>query len=328
MACRRRVVLRGALISSVLGLAGCSSAQDLPERSGNRTPVTVPTAFGDVTITEKPQRVVALGWGDAEVALALGVQPVGAADWLGTGGDGLGPWVERRYAGGPPPMLGTLQVNMEQLAALQPDLILDTRASGDPARYKQLSALGVPVVSIPEGAESYATSWQDQLSSIGTALGAHAEAQALRDGLEGRFRSAAQQNPAFNGATVVVGARTAKTYGAYVEGTTRVDFMRALGFRNSPAVQRLATAEFSVPISQERLGLLDADLTVMTTIGVGTEVLRDDPLYRKVPSVAAGREVVFQDPAVDQAFASGTAVGLSWVLDRVVPEFADALARP
>ena len=26
---------------------------------------------------------VALGWGDAEVALALGAQPVGAADWLG-----------------------------------------------------------------------------------------------------------------------------------------------------------------------------------------------------------------------------------------------------
>ena len=50
-------------------------------------PVTVSTAFGDVTVEEEPTRVVALGWSDAETALALGVQPVGASDWLAFGGD-------------------------------------------------------------------------------------------------------------------------------------------------------------------------------------------------------------------------------------------------
>lgn len=38
-------------------------------------PVTVATKFGDVTVEEAPRRVVALGWGGAEVALSLGVQP-------------------------------------------------------------------------------------------------------------------------------------------------------------------------------------------------------------------------------------------------------------
>ncbi|MBA8823735.1 iron complex transport system substrate-binding protein [Saccharopolyspora lacisalsi] len=328
---RRSGMVLGALISTVMVLAGCSSPAS-QERSGDPgsgswDPVTVSTAFGDVTIPEKPQRVVALGWGDAEVALALGVRPVGAADWLGVGGDGLGPWVERRYAGEPPPMLGTMRVDMERLAALKPDLILDTRASGDPARYERLTALGVPVVSIPKGAESYATSWKDQLALIGTALGEKAEARRLRTELETKLRQAARANPQFAGATTVVGARTANSYSAYVEGTSRVNFMRALGFRNSPAVQRLSTGKFSVPISRERLDLLDADLTVMTTIGVGTEVLRDDPLYRAVPSVAAGHSVVLEEPAVKQAFASGSVVGLSWVVDRVVPMFAAAMNR-
>ena len=100
---RRSGMVLAVLISTVMVLAGCSSPAS-QERGGDRgsgswEPVTVSTAFGDVTIPEKPRRVVALGWGDAEVALALGVQPVGAADWLGVGGDGLGPWGERRYAG-------------------------------------------------------------------------------------------------------------------------------------------------------------------------------------------------------------------------------------
>ena len=38
-------------------------------------PVTVATKFGDVTVEEALRRIVALGWGDAEVALSLGVQP-------------------------------------------------------------------------------------------------------------------------------------------------------------------------------------------------------------------------------------------------------------
>ena len=33
------------------------------------------TKFGDVTVEEALRRIVALGWGDAEVALSLGVQP-------------------------------------------------------------------------------------------------------------------------------------------------------------------------------------------------------------------------------------------------------------
>lgn len=54
-------------------------------------PVDLTTKFGKVTVDEAPKRVVALGWGDAETALALGVQPVGASDWLGFGGEGVGP---------------------------------------------------------------------------------------------------------------------------------------------------------------------------------------------------------------------------------------------
>jgi iron complex transport system substrate-binding protein len=74
--------------------------------------------------------VVALGWGDAEIALALGVQPVGASDWLDFGGNGQGPWAADLYDEDPT-LIETLEPSFEAIAALEPDLILDVRGSGD-----------------------------------------------------------------------------------------------------------------------------------------------------------------------------------------------------
>jgi ABC-type Fe3+-hydroxamate transport system substrate-binding protein len=64
--------------------------------------------------------VVALGWSDAETALALGVQPVGASDWLGFGGEGVGPWAAGRYDEAPQ-IIDTLEPSLEAIAALKPD---------------------------------------------------------------------------------------------------------------------------------------------------------------------------------------------------------------
>src|SRR5918997_7140219 len=82
-----RPILRGAaLLATVLVAAGCGSGDDASSgdaaaggspASGGAFPVTIENAFGPVQIPEEPQRVVALGWSDAETALALGVQPVG-----------------------------------------------------------------------------------------------------------------------------------------------------------------------------------------------------------------------------------------------------------
>ncbi|NKQ51321.1 iron-siderophore ABC transporter substrate-binding protein [Amycolatopsis sp. K13G38] len=334
---RGRVAALVCLLGAVLALAGCggSGSGDATPEAGSAPaaegafPVTIPTAFGDVTVPSRPKRVVALGWGDAEVALTLGVQPVGEADWLAIGDNGVADWVpqDKRYTTAPK-SLGTLDVDMEQVAALQPDLILDTRASGERDRYDKLSGLGVPVVSIPQGAESYRTTWTGQLDLIGKALGKTAEAAKVRTGLESKFAQTAAAHPEFTGRTVVVGSKTAGSYGAYVAGDSRVDFMTKLGFVPSPKVQALAGEGFSVTISPERMDLLDADLTVISPIGVTAEQINADPLFQAVPSVRAGHGLVLSDQSISQAFASATPLGLSWAIDKVVPLVAQTIARP
>lgn len=325
----RRSTMFCALITAMLLLAGCSQdakpgGTDQARPSGGAFPVTIDTQFGPVTIEHPPKRVVALGWGDAATAMLLGVQPVGASDWLGFGGDGLGPWTQQRYTK-PPKLLGTQNVNLEELAALQPDLILDTRSVGKQERQDKLSKLGVPVVGIPPGAKAYKTTWEDQLMMIGKALGKTELAESKRAELNQKFDAAAEQHPNFKGKTVVVGSRTAESYGAYVNGDIRVEFMRRLGFVNSPAVQKLAEGNFYVPLSGERLDLLDADLTVMFAINVGADEIANDPLYRLVPSVQKGHSVLLSDKTLSNAFSSATVPGLTYALDKVLPKFAEAL---
>ncbi len=323
--------MRRSLLPILLGvlvvLTACGAPAPPAQPTGGDPgafPVTITTAFGDVTVAAPPQRVVALGWGDAETAVALGVEPVGAADWLAHGGDGLGPWMTKRYAT-PPRILGTIEVELEQVAALKPDLILDTRSSGEQGRQDQLAKLGVPVVALPAPADArYLTNWEDQLDMIGRALGRSAQAAQLRSALDAKFDQVAAANPAFKGASVVVGARTTTGWGAYVEGSSRIDFVNAARLRQLPGRAGARGQNFSVPVSEERLDLLDADLTVISPIGVEPEAITGNPLFQQVPSVRAGRSVV-PDKSVAVALASATAPGLNYALDVTAPLFSRAL---
>jgi iron complex transport system substrate-binding protein len=328
-----RPILRGAaLLATVLVAAGCGSGDDASSgdaaangspASGGAFPVTVETAFGPVEIPEEPQRVVALGWSDAETALALGVQPVGASDWLGFGGEGVGPWAEGRYDEAPE-IIETLEPSLEAVAALQPDLILDTRSPATQERYDALSSIA-PTVGQPEGVGPYLTTWQQQLDLVGRALGREEQADELQAEVEQQFTAAAEAHPEFDGTEVAVGAYTSEGFGAYVRGDTRVDFMEALGFTNAPAIQDLAGESFFVSISEEQVPLLDAPLTVVFPIFVAASQITDNPLWQSLPSVQQGNALVLEDQTLVNAFSSGSALGTQYALENAVPLFAETL---
>ncbi|MGZ0150262.1 iron-siderophore ABC transporter substrate-binding protein [Kribbella sp. WER1] len=301
-------------------LAACGSQPESPESEAS---AKVVTKFGEVTVPAEPKRVVALGWGDAETALALGVQPIGASDWLAFGGDGVGPWAKGRYQQAPQ-LINTLEPQYEKIAALRPDLILDVKSSGKQDRYDTLKAIA-PTIGVPAGGDAYKTNWKQQTEMIAAALGRVDQGRKLIADTEGKFAQAKAEHPDFAGKTITLGARTSEGYGAYVSGTGRVDFVERLGFRNNPAVQAKATGDFSVPVSRENLGMLDADLTVMTPIGIPASQITGDPLYRAVASVKAGRAVVFDDKTISSAFATDTVLSVGYALDKVVPLFATAL---
>ena len=328
-----RPVLRGAalLAAAALVVTGCGSDDDTAENAGGGSggsssgafPVTVATAFGDVEIADEPTRVVALGWGDAETALALGVQPVGASDWLAFGGEGVGPWSEGYDEA--PEIIETQEPSLEAIAALGPDLILDTKSDGTQERYDLLSQIA-PTVGMPEGAEAYQTAWDEQLELVGQALGRTDEADELAAEVAQAYEDAAAEHPEFEGTEVAVAAFTSEGFGAYVQGDGRVDLMEELGFVNAPAIQEQATDNFFVPVSEEQVSLLDAELTVAFPIYVEAAEFTSNPLWQALPSVQQGRAVVLEDDVLVSAFSIGTAPGILYALENTVPLFAEALA--
>lgn len=311
--------LIGALLATAVLVTACGQVEETEEPRG----ATVKTMFGDVTVPANPKRVVALGWSDAETALALGVQPIAASDWLAFGGEGVGPWAKGRYDKAPV-LLGTNELDYEQIFELKPDLILDTRSDGSKEKYEELTKIA-PTVAPPPDVVAYGTTWRQQVELVATALGKEAEGDTLIKQVEDRFAAAKKEHPEFAGKTVAVGAYFNEQYGAYVRGDSRADFMESLGFTLKPEIQELASGSFYVDLSREQVELLDADLTVVFPIGADASAIKADRVLNQLPSAKAGHLVVLEDQDLISAFSSGSVLGTLYAIEHTLPVFADAL---
>lgn len=311
---------------AILSLIGCSSNSAENEEANNtsseKSSIVIETKFGDVEITEKPERIVALGWGDAETVLSLGIEPIGASDWLAFGGDGAGPWLEDAYEDSPT-MIGTMEPDYEQIAALEPDLILDVKSSGDEERYDRLSDIAT-TVGVPLDGDNYLTSAEEQVRMIAKALGKEAEGEALLKEVDAAFAGASENNPEFSDKTIVVAAYDANGFGAYVEGDARIDFATRLGFKTKDEIEELDNENFYISIADEQLEVLDADLTVILPIWIDPAEITSNELYQKIPSVADGRSIIL-DEDTSNAFSTGTIPAILWTIENLTPQLRDAI---
>ncbi|WP_049573326.1 ABC transporter substrate-binding protein [Nocardiopsis sp. SBT366] len=323
------LVAAGALSTVLLaacGGGGSGASSDSSGEAAEGYPVTVETLFGDVEIEDRPQNVAALGWSDAEIALALGVQPVGVADWQAYGGTGVGPWAADLFDS-EPSQLGTMEPNIEAIASLEPDVILDTRSDNSQDRHDLLSPVAPVVGPPPEVEVTYGTTWQQQTRQVAQVLGEEERGEELVTELEGRFEELRGDNPEFADLTIAVGAYFDGQYGAYVPGDTRVDVLTELGFEYKPELVEMADGAFYTDLSAELVEELDADLTIVFPIGDAetTEFLKEDPVLQGIPSAEAGRLIVLDDPELANAFSSGSTLGINHALDEIVPIIQETL---
>ena len=142
--------------------------------------------------------VVALGWSDAEIALALGVQPVGVYDWqsFGEANKGVGPWATELFGDVQPVILANIgdSLDYETIQSLNPDLILNTRSAGDEPEYNRLSTIA-PTVYAPEGTAAFATRWDVQTQQVADALGLTEDGAAMVADVQAGITDAAAANP-------------------------------------------------------------------------------------------------------------------------------------
>lgn len=316
------------VLLTACGGGGSDTSSDPSGETAEGFPTTVETLFGDVEIEDRPENVVALGWSDAETALALGVQPVGVSDWQDYGGAGVGPWATDLFDS-EPVEVGTMEPNIEAIASLEPDVILDTRSDNSQERHDTLTPIAPVVGAPPEVEVDYGTSWQQQTRQVAQVLGKEERGEELVTELEERFTQIREDNPEFADTTIAVGAYFDGQYGAYVPGDTRVDLLTELGFEYKSALAERVDGDFYTDLSAELVEELDADLTVVFPIGGPEtgEFLHEDPVLQSIPSAEDDRLIIVDDLDLANAFSSGSTLGINHALDEIVSQIQEAVGE-
>jgi iron complex transport system substrate-binding protein len=265
--------------------------------------------------------VVTIGWGSQDVALALGVVPVGMQDMSGDTGDrtGILPWDAPKLDGAEPKLLKYVgdQVPYEQIAALHPDLILAVDSGLTGQQQAQLSHLA-PTVGYP--GKPWLTSWQDQLRLVGKALGMSDRAAALERSTDKLITDAKAQHPEFAGKTVAFGSGTTTgNYNLYLSSDSRVQLLHELGFTVSRSLPSKASS-FAAQVSLEKLDSIDSDVLVSWYLSKPVQTqLEGNALFQRMPAVARHGYVALTDPAMVYATSAVSVLSLPWMLDRYLP---------
>ncbi|WP_147916837.1 iron-siderophore ABC transporter substrate-binding protein [Ruania zhangjianzhongii] len=299
---RRAVIAAAALVA--VGLTACSGgteAADEPDSTDGSaatewSPVTIEHALGTTTIEERPERVAAIGWANHEVALALGIVPVGmpTTPWGDDDGDGVHPWVEDTLTelGAETPALfdETDGIDFEAVANTEPDVILAAYSGLSQEDYDTLSQIA-PVAAYPETA--WGTPWREIVEVNATALGMAEEGAALVTEIEDKIAAAVAEHPELEGATAMMVTHVDPTdlseinfYNAY---DTRSQFFEDLGMTIPQSLIDVSTdpTVWNGSVSTEQADVF-SDVDVFVTYG-GQELidaLEGDPLLSQLPAVA------------------------------------------
>jgi len=310
------------------GTSGSSSADD------GFAPVTITHALGKAVIDHKPTRIVTLGMGSAETAIALGTVPVGVEEYpWGSDESGYLPWirdaVQKSGEKLPEQFTGGTELDVEAIVDLVPDLILAPWSGVTQAQYDVLKDIA-PTVAYPE--LPWTITWQDQITTIAKAMGEPGKAAGLIDGIEKRFADATADHPEYAGVTFSYVYNTGPgTLGVFFPDEQRVAMVRALGLTVDPVVTTFDETEGT---DSAVIGLENADklkgsdliFTFYSDEANRTEV-EAQPLYQAIPAVSRGAVVA----PTDQPFVTGSSIinplTVPWALERYVPMIDEALAR-
>ncbi|WP_432547663.1 iron-siderophore ABC transporter substrate-binding protein [Kineococcus sp. SYSU DK004] len=309
----------GALASlTACGGDGSADAGSTPSASapaaGGSFPVTVEHALGSTEVPAEPQRVVTVGYNEQDFVLALGVVPVGTRKTLSYD-SAQRPWAQDLLPEGGIPEVGEAELNLEAIAALQPDLVVGAYSYMDQALYDQLSALAPTIADVPGDSEGAAATWQRELEVIGQALGRTEEAAALTEEVEAVFQEAVDANPEFSGKTVTVALVISGQYYLLGAEDPRGRFFHELGFEPNPTTGEL---------SAERASEMDTD--VLVVLGASEEDFTADGVAAGLAVVTEGRTVYMPTFEDDFAGALGfsSPLSLPFAVETAVPALAAA----
>ena len=308
---------------SEVSSGGGTASSDAAASSGataDAFPVSITNAFGTTEIPAAPERVAVIGYTEGDTVLALGTVPVSFYEFAFPGEVG-GPWATDLLAGETPLVLKG-ELNVEQIASLQPDLIIGLNQALTQQQYDQLSVIA-PTLARPVEYTDYGVPPMVQAQLIGQSLGKSAEIEALGAEVQTSIDDARAANPELEGKTVsVVWPTPDGSWFAYSTTDPRVQLMESLGMVQSPTIAALGTDAFYHTISAENTAQIDADVIVVLDVNAQQATVEADPVFNALTAAKDGKVVWVTDPNVIGAFSYASVLSLPYALDALVPELA------
>lgn len=304
-------LLLGTGLFAIL-LAGCgTSAPDSSKNDSEGTdqtadadtghetgyPLTLSHALGETILTEKPERIVTIGWENQDTPLALGVIPVGvsAANYGEVTKDKLHPWTSKAFASlgeENPVVFNDIDgLDYEAISDAGPDVILAAYSGITAEEYQLLSEIA-PVVAYPDA--PWQTYWREQTIHNAAGMGMKEEGEAKVAETEALIAEKTAGYPE------LAGTRTAffwispddfSTFYVYLPTDPRAAYLTDLGLSFPQSVQRLSedSSGFFVTLSRENADQLqDVEMMVVYGNEALLESLQKDPLMSQIPAVKNG----------------------------------------
>lgn len=301
-----------ALAAAALVLSGCSR--------GN--------ADDDSESAENDQRVAALGLGDTDTLLALGITPVAVAPW-GAKGDGdpsgVGPWAQDKLGDAEPKPIydtskGFTADIVEQVAAVDPTKIIAVNNKVDKQARSDLEKIA-PVTVHPSKYEDWQVPWQAQVETIADAVDEHDEGKKLVQRSEQKLEDFRDEHPDLQGQKAAVVMPYAGKLGLYTEGDGRGDMIDTLGFTIPDKLQETSDGSFYRDISPENYDQLDdLDHLFVLDYNGAIDQLKDDSVFQNLDVVEQDK-VHYLSEDVGNAMSMPNPLTIPYVVDAIDSEF-------
>ena len=280
-----RLLVAGMVLA---GVAACSDSGEADDAGSGSETRTVQTAMGSVEVPVDPQRVVVLDTGELDNALALGVTPVGAVTtdvdseflgYLGDRTDGI-------------ETVGTInEPNLEQIAAADPDLILSSKSRHEKL-YDQLSDIAPTVFS-----EAVGYTWKQNFRLHAEALGLQDKADELMADYDSRAAKIADELA--DDATISLVRFVPGQTRLYSEKSFSGVILNDVGAKVPEAARG---ADTFIELSQEKLGVADADYILTSTYGAADDTdqgaVTNSGLWTGLEAVKDGRTAEVDDDLI------------------------------
>jgi iron complex transport system substrate-binding protein len=311
--------------TSLLVVAACSGKQ--ASGSSANGAVTVKHTFGETTVPAPPKRVVSAGFTEQDDLLALGVVPVAVTEWWGGEPFAVWPWAQPQLGSAQPVVLSLSDgIQLDQIAALKPDLIVATNAGVDQDTYHKLSAIAP---TIPQsGPDAFFEPWKDQAAAIAQAVFKADDMKALITVVNDKFVTAGKNNSQFSGRKVLL------LQGTFVEDSVvatlpgwRTDFLTQMGLVIPDSINPFARDDHRafVPRNQAVAVLGAADVLIWSTESDDDQgALALDPTFQQLNATARKRNI-FTGKELAGAIAFASPLSYPVVADRLPPMIAKAL---